>query len=69
MKDCSKDASNRELEDKIHQLQLESTDKREEVLSLRAREKSNEEYSSRLARKLDRIMAENHNRTQKELSK
>ena len=64
----SKDKSARENEERLNNLQMEVSDKNEEISSLRARESQNEEYSSRLARKLDRIMAENHNRTQKELS-
>lgn len=65
----SKDKSARENEERLNNLQMEISDKNEEISSLRARESQNEEYSSRLARKLDRIMAENHNRTQKELRK
>ena len=69
LKSTSKDKTNREVEERLRQFQNQLEDKNEEISSLRARESSNEEYSSRLARKLDRIMAENHNRTQKELSK
>ena len=66
-KNSSKDKTNREFEERLHHMQIDVADKNEEISSLRSRESSNEEYSSRLARKLDRIMAENHNRTQKEL--
>ncbi|CAG5094309.1 Oidioi.mRNA.OKI2018_I69.XSR.g13440.t5.cds [Oikopleura dioica] len=57
----------REMADRIHALQMDMAEKNEEINSLRSREKSTEEYSARLARKLDRLMVENHQRTQKEL--
>lgn len=57
----------REMQDRIHSIQMDLSEKNEEVNSLRSREKSTEEYSARLARKLDRLMVENHQRTQKEL--
>ena len=44
-------------------------EKNEEIILLRQRESSNEEYSSRLARKLDRLMVENQSRAQKDLRK
>ncbi len=59
----------REMADRIHALQMDMAEKNEEINSLRSREKSTEEYSARLARKLDRLMVENHQRTQKELRK
>ena len=55
------------MADRIHALQMDAAEKNEEINSLRSREKSTEEYSARLARKLDRLMVENHQRTQKEL--
>ena len=42
-------------------------EKNEEIISWRQRETANEDYTSRLARKLDRLMVENQNRAQKDL--
>ena len=55
------------FEEELRNLKLQLEEKNEEIISLRQREISNEDYSSRLARKLDRLMVENQNRAQKDL--
>ena len=48
-------------------MKLMLEEKNEEIISWRQRETANEDYTSRLARKLDRLMVENQNRAQKDL--
>ena len=55
------------FEEEVRNLKLQLEEKNEEIISLRQREIQNEDYSSRLARKLDRLMVENQNKAQKDL--
>ena len=57
------------FEEEVRNLKLQLEEKNEEIISLRQREIQNEDYSSRLARKLDRLMVENQNKAQKDLRK
>ena len=54
-------------QDEIRNIKLLLEEKNEEIISWRQRETANEDYTSRLARKLDRLMVENQNRAQKDL--
>ena len=54
-------------QDEIRNMKLLLEEKNEEIISWRQRETANEDYTSRLARKLDRLMVENQNRAQKDL--